>query len=297
MAEIKTSMTMLNVEAYALSSDSFVLNDSHCYVVSADRLTCWKNHGRGWSEGKPGERVVSAQVYKEWLDDFMPASGLNYEDRCGMSFGYNGVCHTYANRELLLADTDVCVASAPKDFVCVAMFGKYGLGITQLKNRLRVSYERVSAQFALDEDAYHKVIARIDDAFEDEFNAWSQVCKEYCDIPVDSILAKSPEAGRAIAREKLKAFLNVREALYQQYASGTITAADYRNKRATIIVESLSSYMDWLEGIGFITAANCATYKENATQFIYRLEHGVVQQMAHITQTGTIHMTLAAEDE
>ena len=105
--------------------------------------TCWNNGGRGGDTAPVKTKVVQTRAYKEWLFDFVPNDKIY---KCGISFYVNGVCHTYANRKLLLGEGNVDVRDAPKDYVCVVFFGKYGFGLNQLKRFSQITWCKSAAK-------------------------------------------------------------------------------------------------------------------------------------------------------
>ena len=52
----KSDMKLVKIEAYSLNSTYRIPGSSHCFVVTEDRKTCWKNKGGGWDDSR--ERVV-----------------------------------------------------------------------------------------------------------------------------------------------------------------------------------------------------------------------------------------------
>lgn len=283
MDSTKVAMSMLEIEAYALSSSSFIPNDSHCYVVSGDesRTYCWTNCGRGWNKDHPGTKVAQTRAYKEWLLEFVPCNDI---DKCGLTFCKNGVCHTYANRELLLGEDQADARLAPKDYVCVVFFGKYGFGLKQLKQLLTDSFNRVAASYDISRSVLDTVLQRVDDTVDDELRAWRQTGIEYAHIPIDEILAKSPQAGLAIARSRMRDFIEKREKIYEECAPQGSNVVHQKVKQ--LIQTESDDYLNMLASIGYISEADRQTYSQNIADFLSRVRSALRAQETYFLRTG-----------
>lgn len=286
----KQNMHLLTIEAYAMPSSSFVKNDSHCFVCTQDKQTSWKNGGRGWNDSGERIKVAENQAYKEWLMEFCPPNNLN---KCGIKFLKNGVCHTYANRELLIGEQNVSAREAAKDYVCIFLFGKYGLGLNQLKQLLRDSYNKVMQSYKDPYNALDKVLARVDDYLQEELVAWYMVGMEYMKIPIDRILEKSPTAGKAEATRRLQNFINERENLYQTYQKGEIS--DLKEALKNLIKQHCKDYLDMLRSIGYITSDENKIYYENMDNFISKLGRAVQLQRVYMESHAYLSLTAALE--
>lgn len=279
----KENMSLVTLEAYAMPSSSYVANDSHCFVITEDKATCWYNRGGGWSDGRSKTKVAQTRAYREWLWDFVPPTKV---DNCGISFGVNGVCHTYANRELLVGENNVDVSQAPKDYVCVFFFGKYGLGLKQLKQLLTDSYSRVAGSYSDPYGALDKVLARVDNTIDDELRAWRQTGIEYAQIPIDQILAKNPEGGLGVARSRMRSFISKREELYQEYLKGGV--GDLRGSVKSLIQTESDDYLNMLANIHYITEEERRTYSDNIRKFLAKVGAVLLAQQTEFQRTGRI---------
>lgn len=265
----KPNLTLNTIEAYAIPSDWRAIGDSHAFVVSKDRSNQWTNHGRGW--GTPGAFLVaSAQSYWEWLVAFVPpgTTDSQLDSSCGITFGVNGVCHTYANRELLVANAASDVGRAPKNEYALFFFGKYGMGRPQLRKRLEDSYQRMTTRYNDPYGSLASVLARMDDYLEDELCAWKKMCEDVAKIPVDQILQRSPVGGKRIASERLQSYIDERESLYQDFLRGTYSESGLRAAVKAAIVKHTSSYLSWLVEIGYITSSESDYYLKNTRTFL-----------------------------
>lgn len=281
----KPNMSLVTIEAYAVPSSTYVQNDSHCFVVTEDKNDCWKNGGRGWKDVTVKTKVVQTRAYKEWLFEFVPPGNIN---KCGITFGENGVCHTYANRELLLGEDNVDVREAPKDYVAVVFFGKYGFGLNQLKQLLTESYQKVTGSYDDPYGALNKVLNRVDNTIDDELRAWRQTGIEYAKIPVDEILAKNPQGGLAVARSRLRDLISKREKIYQDYVDRKISDSQLRSNVKALIQAECDDYLNMLARIHYITEEECRTYSDNIRNFLSRVGAVLRAQQAEFQRTGRI---------
>ncbi len=283
----KQSMRLISVEAYAMPSSTYVKDDSHCFVSTEDKRTCWYNHGGGWSDSREKTRVAVNRAYKEWMWEFVPPTDI---DRCGIKFGENGVCHTFANRELLIGEYAADARKAAKDYVCVFFFGKYGMGIKKLKQLLTDSYNRTVRSYQDPYNALNKVLARVDNTLDDELQAWRLVGIEYAHIPIDEIMAKDPRGGLSVARSRLASLMEKREKIYQDFLdSGKAggTGKLYRNVR-DLIEDDANHYLDMLASIRYITQSDRQIYAGNINKFLNSMIRSLIAQNEEFQRTGRI---------
>ncbi len=283
----KESMSLISVEAYAMPSSTYVENDSHCFVITEDKKTCWRNKGGGWEDGRQKTKVAVNSAYKEWIWEFVPPTDI---DRCGINFGENGVCHTFANRELLIGEYAADARKAAKDYVCVFFFGKYGMGIKKLKQLLKDSYNRTVSSYHDPYNALNKVLARVDNTVDDELQAWRLVGIEYANIPIDEIMAKDPRGGLSVARSRLTRLIEKREKIYQDFVdSGRAggTGKLYRNVR-DLIESDADDYLDMLASIHYITQSERHIYAENINKFLNSMIRNLIAQNEKFQRTGRI---------
>ncbi len=281
------SMSLITVEAYAMPSSTYVENDSHCFVITEDKKTCWRNKGGGWEDSRPKTKVAVNSAYKEWMWEFVPPTDI---DRCGINFGENGVCHTFANRELLIGESAADASNAAKDYVCVFFFGKYGMGIKKLKQLLTDSYNRTVSSYHDPYNALNKVLARVDNTVDDELQAWRLVGIEYANIPIDEILAKDPYGGLITARSRLESLIEKREKIYQDFVdSGRAGGTEklYRNVR-DLIEGDADDYLDMLASIHYITQSDRQIYAENISKFLNSMMRCLIAQNEEFQRTGRI---------
>ena len=283
----KNDITMLSVKAYTLPSSSYVPDDSHCFVANDDGASCWRNYGRGWEAVQDATLISSGKAYMEWLLEFIPPDNL---PRCGLTFAYNGVCHTYANRELLLCEEPTDVWTAAKDYVCVAIFGVYGYGLDDLKTRLITAYKKVSEIYTFPPDALNAVLCRIDNTLDRELQAWMQTATDYFGIPVDELIAKDPIGGKAIAKYRLEHLREKRESLYLKSKEDNLPDYKFRKLLIDLMLSEIDSYLSYMVKIEYIENEDMETYHEQTKKFLEGFADALATQAENYHRTGHISM-------
>ncbi len=286
----KNNMTLVKIEAYSLNSEYRISGSSHCFVVTEDRKTCWKNKGGGWDDTRDKKKVAENQAYWEWLMEFVPPNNI---DKCGIQFGVNGLCHTYATRELLVGRNEANVSSAPKNYVCVFFFGKYGMGLDDLKQLLKNSYKNTMTSYNDPYNALDEVLSRIDNTVDFELKAWRQVALDYIGIPVDDIMAKNPTGGLATARARMQDYINKREDVYQQNKS---FPWEMEKAISNLIQTESDAYLNMLENIQYISDADRSKYSQNIRTFLNGLQNYVLAQRKVYLATGRMPENILLED-
>lgn len=286
-----SNMKLAKIEAYSLASEYGVPDSSHCLVVTEDKKICWNNYGGGWNDSRTKTKVAENQAYWEWLMEFVPPDN---EKKCGIAYAINGVCHTLANRELLLGKNEVNVSKAPKDHVCVLFFGKYGMGLDELKQLLKNSYKTTMEHYKDSYNALDEVLSRVDDTIDFELKAWRQVAIEYIGIPVDDIMAKNPEGGLATARARMRDFINKREEVYHQNKS------DGKEKMKECISELIQTesddYLEMLANRQYISNEEKQEYSLRIADFLKGVKNYVRAQRDAYLATGQVPMDILLED-
>ncbi len=286
----KGKMSMKRIEAYSIDSEYRIPGSSHCMVVTDDKKICWENKGRGWDVPDRKTRVAENDSYWEWLLNFVPPNNI---EKCGIDFARNGLCHTYATRELLVGTNNVDVGKAPKNYVCVVFFGKYGMGLNELKEILTNSYNDTMASYEDPYNALGIVLARVDDTVDFELAAWRRVAIEYTQIPVDEILAKDPDGGLWMARGRMRRLIDKREDVYQRYKSNI---DELHRAVGSLIRAEADDYLSFLEGIGYITESDRAKYSDNIRSFLGSVIGYVNAQRTAYLRSGIASNRICFED-
>lgn len=273
------TFSLMPVEGYSLDAAYVVQGSTHTFVsVRDDRSMEWRNYGGGWNDTRTRRLVASTSVYKEWLMECIPCG--TESSRSGITFGVNGVCHTFANRELAFGNTAADVRDAAKDEYAVMFFGKYGFGIGQFERIVKDSYSRLSAEYR-DDAAYNTVIGHINSYLDDEYLSWKKFATEVLGIDVESILRMNP-SGVDVAKMRLGRLIGEREALYTRYCNNELNSEQLRESVKAAIVGNFSDYMDMLAGIGYMKDADAKQYTGTLNTLLSGYGSSVRLQMMHV---------------
>ncbi len=289
----RDQFSILKTEAYAMPSSTYVPDDSHAFVVSEDKTLCWPNHGRCWED--KGDRILVANQnsYKEWLLEFCPPEDY---DKCGLFFGLNGVCHTYANRELLIGELDVSVKDASKNYVVTSIFGKYGFGLKNLKNLITEAFNRANFKVEMTQDMLDTVLSRIDNTLEDETNAWELLIENYFSIQMSDIVMQHKDALDKL-KNMVTVLLTEREKIFEDHFNTSIfDKLEYRTQIANLITSNTFSYFDFLHMSNYIDDTQYNTAKQSATKFFETLFGVVEGQVEAVQATGELNQELAKKE-
>ena len=188
-------ITLMPIEAYSMPSSTFVPDDSHVMVINIARDMEWDDFGGGWSDRRTKTLQARTNAYKQWLINFCKPTATPTET--GITFMENGVCHTAANRILIVSDGDTNVRLAPGDEYAILFFGKYGLGISDFKKKLKDSFNKTAKSYFMPNCILDDVLKRIDNSWEEEWSAWRLVAEKECNLDVWKSRARlTPEGKR-----------------------------------------------------------------------------------------------------
>jgi hypothetical protein len=284
-------VSLLDVEAYEFTDTPYILADgNHCIVVTKNKKPengeyyCWDNYGRDYNDEGIKQYVTANKVYKEWLLNFCEPPKY---DNCGLEFGVSGVCQNYAARELLIGIDDTSLERVGGNDVCLLWFGKYGLGIDNLKKLVKESYAKTVKDYVLAQKCLDDVINRIDDSMEDELKAWYNVGQHRLGIPIDDILDKGGrEAGIEVASSRLKSWMEERESIFSQYGG----KGELNNKLKEGMLNAVKDYLDFLQGISLVTETESDTYysklKDMLDKYVAQLGTLRIQYLNQIQNDG-----------
>lgn len=90
-------ITYTTLTCYSHPSTYSGFKDTHTFVLAS---TGEKFSNYGGIYDKDITAVAQGLAYRTWLNELMPRQTTSFKET-GISFGVNGVCHTYAMRELL----------------------------------------------------------------------------------------------------------------------------------------------------------------------------------------------------
>ena len=284
------NMSLLDVECYASRPSGYFHQDgSHGFVTSKDRTITWNNHGGGYDSRKK-ELAGSSKMYREWAMEFVPPNNI---PKCGIEFGVNGLCHTLANREMLLTEDGPSMKGSYMDYPLVVFFGKYGLGLSQLKELLKSTYDATVTRYNDPYNAYRKVIARLEPSafLDDELDAWIDMAKSW-GIKVDEIMRK-PLASREYAKMRIYTLVNEREEIYRQYQSSK--NGNYRDMQKKIVERvriNMTNCLNYLVQISYISQIECSIYVTNMNAYLATLTTAIGTEREYFLANG--HMLAEA---
>ena len=285
--------SILKTEAYAMPSSTYVPDDSHTFFVSEDKTMCWANFGRCWND--EGDRILIAKQnsYKEWLLEFCPPDDYG---KSGIIFTVNGVCHTTANRELLIGEFDLSVKDASKNFVTVAIFGKYGFGLDILKKLITDAFNRANENVMMTQDMLDTVLARVDNTLDDETEAWKQLIESYFTLQISDITSKHEDALEKL-KDMIKTLLEGREKIYHDAITASVfIREEYEKQVYTLISTNVFNYFDFLLNNNYIDSQQNTMAKQSANKFFKALFNILDEQTQALQATGEMNQELAKKE-
>lgn len=237
---------------YAHLSTYSGYKDSHTFAKRADKIT-YCNCGSSYDE-KDCDLICRAIVYVTWLDKFMPDQTTDFE-HTGIAFANNGVCHTYAMREILLCDEEWNTSSARGDDLCVAYYGKYGTGLSYLRTRLIESFEEARKEEELPLNLLNKILDRIliPNSVKYETDAWISTMKNYLGIDVENFY--QGEYDRTFLENRIEYLINKRENLFDQcfVESKRTLNNDFKELKKQLYLTEFNVYMHDLARWGYFS--------------------------------------------
>lgn len=238
-----------DLSAYAHPSTYSGFNDSHTFVKASTGET-YSNYGGVY----PTDITLTANglAYRTWLNAFMPNQTTDFTET-GISFSANGVCHTYAMRELLLCVNKKDVSLAAGDDLCLLYYGKYGCGLRYLEQRLRESFAEARKTDDLPTEVLNRTIARIYDTLDEEVEAWIKALKAYLQIDVISLF-RSPNDWIYL-RDRVKRLIDAREKLFEECfnSSNRSLSGDFRSRKKDLYLREFHEYVTYLARIGYFS--------------------------------------------
>jgi hypothetical protein len=188
-------------------------NTAHVSVYSQDLGEIWPCFSK--DESKNGTVILKTQVPKTWLMAFAPPKSEVLVKNL-----ISGTCHTIANRILLIANENVDVRAAGGDIITVIAFGKYGIGLQDLKNELRDSFKEISANY--EPEILEQTLSKLD-SVNLELDDWinfihSQIEKHHESLKqYDNFIEKLKFIPKENYENYLRAYINKREEIYNKY--------------------------------------------------------------------------------
>ena len=284
----------LVVVAMFYPSDYFTPHGSHTFLVDGDFVMSWANAGKDYFEAKgllPLTEIARTTVNYDWIMTFSPVDGDKWYET-GINFGYNGVCHTITNRQLMLGDVDADVSKAPTAFISTAIFGKYGMGIEDLKKRLTDSFNAASKLSKQQDGALERAIARLDYPLSEDLDAWHRTSVVLCQMPFDRFNHPDIDTGYlSKAVQDLKAF---REQFFLNHAKD-LPRRQFQQTIAIHMLNMVNGLLGYMRRQNYITAGEFSKYLDTAQQSLNRMFRVLELQNQSAQETGKFIPDLALQ--
>lgn len=237
------------LSAYSHPSTYGGFEDTHCFVLAS---TGEKFGNCGGIYTSEITLVSEGLAYRTWLNKFMPNQTTSVKET-GIQFGFNGVCHTYAMREMLLCSNEKNIAVAKGDDLCTLYYGKYGTGLRYLEQRLRESYNEACQSETIPKAYLDKVIQRIYNTVDEETEAWIFALKTY--VNIDVLEYFKSENDMEYLKNRVKQLMNKREALFETYFdyTGRYFKDGFTEARKSLYMNEFKDYVYYLSDIGYFT--------------------------------------------
>lgn len=252
-------ITREEIIVYSHDSTYSGYRDSHTFAVVPNKKI-YKNCGGEYKENI--KEVCKGTVYQTWLDAFMPNQTTEFKD-AGIRFASNGVCHTYAMREILLCDEEgLDTSSAPGDDMCVSYYGKYGTGLSYLKTRLIESFKEAQKKEDLPDQLLDKILNRISIDVKYETEAWISAMKNCFGIDVESYYRD--EYDRSYLERRVEYLIQEREELFDKCfdASNRTLSDDFRKRKKELYENEFRTYIYDLERYGYFQIEDAEAFVE-----------------------------------
>jgi len=205
--------------------------------VSTEAGYCWGCFGRGLSD-EPNARVIcQGPAIMEWAMEIAGPDGS-----AGVQHCVTGVCHCCANRILIPAGIDV--HEAPGNEIVVPMFGKYGLGLSDLVERVKSAALAVNTRLeeAVSERAVEQAIQSITRAKEDEYDILMDDIDDFLHVKFSNMPLDDQSALKGIYSE----LYDKRQADYEQLGTGKISADEFKSRMQINMSSSMHQIRDLL---------------------------------------------------
>jgi hypothetical protein len=196
----------------------------------------WGCFGRTAAQESNNAKLIAQGVGDPlWADAIAGPDGHS-----GIDFGVTGICHHCANRILIPANVDVSMS--PGNEIATPIFGKYGLGISDLVIRIKNAAAEVNKTYPgrVSEEAVSEAVQRVTGGLSEE---WQIIRAD-----MERILKPKLEPDYAKYKDDIEhiylALYHYREVTYSSYEKKRIDKTKYLAKMNAALTESLSSLQE-----------------------------------------------------
>jgi len=205
--------------------------------VSTEQGHSWGCFGRGLPD-EPNTRVV-CQNYGivEWAIEI-----AGPDQSAGVQHTVTGVCHCCANRILIPAGVDV--HDAPGNEIVIPIFGKYGLGLTALVERVKAAAIAVNTRNpnTIQDAEVEVAINHITRAKEDEYDILMDDVDDFLHFKC-SVL---PQDAQVSMKSIYSTLYDKRHADYELFSAGKISPDEFKARLRGNVTNAIHDVRDLL---------------------------------------------------
>lgn len=292
----KPPLTPVSIEAFAKPTNTYTEGDSHILLVTGDRTYCWPNFStyqlsaQGFHiDPQSRQQVCATIVYKELMLEFANVPHLRLPHASDLHLGINGLCSQLANRQLLFGEGNVDICGAPGCHVNVALFGKYGIALQDLKELIKKTYDKVGQRYQIPEGALESTLSKVDDHINEEEKAWESLFKNNLKMPWDNIKSKKPAISNTL-QTMLQDLINNREGLY----NGLQNKSSFNGPYKDMLKDFVGRFIDKLHQEDLISGLNAVIYKGRGENLLRKFFENIEKQRRHFRRRGALNHNLAS---
>ena len=210
--------------------------------VSTEQGQSWGCFGRGLADEPNSQIICQGSALVEWAKEIAGPDGS-----AGVQHCVTGVCHCCANRILIPAGVDV--HDAPGNEIVVPIFGKYGLGLPALVDRVKAAATTVNNRTpnSISDIELDKVIQHITRAKEDEYEILMDDLNDFLHVNFSAL----PSDEQMGIKNIYSNLYDKRQADYEPFAAGKISAEAFQSRMRANVTTALHDVKDQLGEAAF----------------------------------------------
>jgi len=201
--------------------------------VTAENGACWGCFGRELADAPDARIIIRGTACFEWVDEIAgpPSETLV----AGLQYPFGGACQNAANRLLLPAGIDV--SCAPGNEIATCLYGKYGLGVQEYTQLVKVAASRANSRTGgeVSDEMLQEAILRVTHDRDDEISILREDLREILKV---KNVALSPQAAEQFIEAYSRLYAR-RQAIYEQYKSGKINGEGCISELKTNVAETV----------------------------------------------------------